>query len=185
MTFWRCTQGKKRSRDKGAPNLGESGPRQPRPQGALRLGPRKFFLNLGCRKCHPAFSAGHSQSIKTKGNAVISCSLYPISGVIVKVQCLRQKRAKQWSHQGGYKQRARCVPFKRANSVPMPSLSITSLFPVVYVQNCNMQLSLSSVMVLRKGVYSLFIPLNYTQPCMLTQDNVSQQSYESYILTPG
>ena len=73
----------------------KSGPRQPRPQGALRLGPRNFFLNLGCRKCHPAFSAGHSQSIKTKGNAVISCSLYPISGVIVKVQCLRQKRAKQ------------------------------------------------------------------------------------------
>ena len=27
--------------------------------------------------------------------------------------------------------------------------------------------------------------LSYAQPCMLTHDNGSQQSYESYILTPG
>ena len=46
-----------------------------------------------------------------KENAIISCLIY-ISSVIGKVQCLR-KKVKQWRHQGDYKRRAGCVPFRR------------------------------------------------------------------------
>ena len=34
-----------------------------------------------------------------------------------------------------------------------------------YVQNCKSQLSLSSVMLLRKGVFNLFILLDYYCAC--------------------
>ena len=76
----------------------------------------------------PAFSAGHSQEIKTKENAVISCLFYPsISCVISKVQCLRQKKGKTVTPWRVYKQRANCLPFREANSVIMPSISITKV----------------------------------------------------------
>ena len=54
-------------------------------------------------------------------------------------------------------QRARCVPFGWTNSVMMQSISITSLCLCM----CSIagQLNLSSVMVLRKGVCSVFKPL--------------------------
>ena len=45
----------------------------------------------------PAFSAGHSQEINTKENAIISCLIY-ISGVklsAVKVQLLTGKKIRQ------------------------------------------------------------------------------------------
>ena len=60
-------------------------------------------------------------------------------------------------HQGRYKQRARCVPFCQTNSVIMQSISITSLCLCM----CSIagELNLSSVMVLRKGVCSVFKPL--------------------------
>ena len=64
--------------------------------GSLRAcSPRNFVKFRFSEMRSPAFSAGHFQSIKTKENAVISCLFHPISSVIIKVQCLRQKRVKQ------------------------------------------------------------------------------------------
>ena len=52
--------------------------------------------------------------------------LYPPLAIppspISKVQCQRQKRIKEWRHQGGYKQWVRCVPFRMANSDVITSL---------------------------------------------------------------
>ena len=48
-----------------------------------------------------------------------------------------------------------------------------------YVQNCKSQLSLSSVMLLRKGVFNLFILLDYYCACW---HRIGQQRYESNII---
>ena len=75
---------------------------------------------------------------------------------------------KQWRHQGCYKQRVRCVPFRRANSVIMPSISITSL--CLCICRLTTELNLSSVVVLHKGEATLSCACWY---------RISQQSYES------
>ena len=95
----------------------------------------------------------------------------PGSSVIGKVQCSRQKRVKQWRHQGGYKQRARCVLYRQANSVIMPSISITSV-TCAHMQNCKRAsptiflLSWSFVKEFAVSSYRW----SYAQLCMLTQD---------------
>ena len=82
-------------------------------QGGSGLPQPKF---KGSEMSFPAFSTGHFQEINTKENAIISCLIY-ISGVklsAVKVQCSREKKDKTvrppWRL---YKQRARCLPFRR------------------------------------------------------------------------
>ena len=58
----------------------------------------------------PAFCRTFSVNKDEGKIAVISCLFYPISSVIGKVQCLRQKRAKQCRLQGSYKESARLYP---------------------------------------------------------------------------
>ena len=154
--------------------------RRPKPGGAWGLAlPRKIFKFRVSEMPSPAFSGCHFQSIKTNENAVISCLLYPISNVIIKVQCLRQKRVKQWPHQGGYKQRARCVPFTRTNSAIMPSISITSLF--LCMCRIARELHLSSVMVLLTEFVVSSYHWSYARLCTLTQDK-STKLWELHIL---
>ena len=106
----------------------------------------------------------------------------PSLRLLVKVQCLRQKNVKQGRHQGDNKQRERCVPFRQVNSVIMPSISITSLCLCTCMCRIARELNLSSVMVLRKKVCSLFIPLKLCILSRASWHTVSQQSYmESYI----
>ena len=93
----------------------------------------------------------------------------PISGVISKVQCQRQKRVKEWHYQGGYKQWARCVPFRLANSGIIKCHQY-QLRPCVCAK-----LPESSISHLSRSFVK-----ELTQLCMLTQDK-STKSDESYI----
>ena len=94
----------------------------------------------------------------------------PISAVISKVQCQRQKRIKEWRHQGGYKQWVRCVPFRMANSDVIKCHQY-QLRPCVCAE-----LQGSSIPRLSWS----FVKYGLTQLCMLTQDK-STKSEESYI----
>ena len=94
----------------------------------------------------------------------------PISAVISKVQCQRQKRIKEWRHQGGYKQWVRCVPFRMANSDVIKCHQY-QLRPCVCAE-----LQESSIPRLSWS----FVKYGLTQLCMLTQDK-STKSEESYI----
>ena len=61
------------------------------------------------------------------------------------------------------------------------AININYVLLLVYVQSCKRaQINLPSVMVLRKVVCSLFIPLKVRSA--LHVDRISQQSYESYII---
>ena len=91
----------------------------------------------------------------------------PISAVISKVQCQRQKRIKEWRHQRGYKQWVRCVPFRMANSDVIKCHQY-QLRPCVCAELQESSLSWS------------FVKYGLTQLCMLTQDK-STKSQESYI----
>ena len=62
----------------------------------------------------------------------------------------------------------------------MPSISIISL--CLCMCRIARELNLSSVMVLRKGVCSLFITLKIRSAMHVDTAGISRQSYESYIL---
>ena len=125
----------------------------------------------------PAFSAGYFQLIKTKENAVISCLFYPSLVLSVRYRLFTAKKVKEWRQQGRYKKSARCI---RANYVIMSSISIISL--CLCICRIARELNLSSVMLLRNGVCSLFIPLKLRSAVHVDTAGISQQSYESYIL---
>ena len=94
------------------------------------------------------------------------------------MQCLRQKRVKQWRHQGGYKQRARCVPFGKLFFI-MPSISLTSLCSFAQLQENSIS-HLSSVVLCKEFAVSLY-RWGYAQLCMLTHDKSTNLSYDSYL----
>ena len=119
-----------------------------------------------------------------KENAVISCLFYPsISSVIGKVQCLRQKRVKRWRYQGGYKERAICVPSRQCK-LCHNAININYVFVLVYVQNCKRAQSLShlSWSFVKEFAVSSY-SWSYAQLCMLTQDK-STKLWELHY-TPG
>ena len=68
------------------------------------------------------------------GNQLFILTIFSVIG---KVQFVQQKRVKQGRHRGGYQQRERCVPFRRTNSVIMPSISITSLCSYAELQESS------------------------------------------------
>ena len=93
------------------------------------------------------------------------------------MQCLRQKRVKQWRHQGGYKQRARCVPFGKLFFI-MPSISLTSLCSFAELQENSIS-HLSSVWSFVRSLQSLHT-VEATLSCVCWH-RISQQSYDSYL----
>ena len=72
----------------------------------------------------------------------------------------------------------RCAPFRPGKSVITLSISITSF--CLCMCRIARELNLSSFMVLRKVVCSLFVPLKLRSAVHV--DRISQQSYESYII---
>ena len=106
--------------------------------------------------------------------------ILPISRVIGKVQCLRQKRVKQWRHQGGGKKWAGCVPFRQANSVIMLSISTTSLCS--YAELKESSISRLSWSFVKKFAFSSY-RWSYAQLCMLTQDK-STKLWEPWHILP-
>ena len=95
--------------------------------------------------------------MKTKENAVFSCLFYP--SLVLSV------RYSVYGHQGGYKQRARCVP---SDKQTLFSVQYQQLRLCAYMQNC-------------KGLQSLHTAEATFRLCMLTQDKSTKLSYESYI----
>ena len=73
------------------------------------------FSNLGSDL--PFNSCFFLRYILINTKEIVSCLFYIfIDSVISKVQCLQKKRVKQWRHQNGFKQRARRLPFRRAET---------------------------------------------------------------------
>ena len=106
--------------------------------------------------------------------------LPPSSRAVLRPNSLPlQPLPRRLRHQGRYKQRARCVPFCYSNSVIMQSISITSLC-LCMCRNAG-ELNFSSVMVLLKGVCSLFKPLKL-RLALHFDTRLGQESYESYII---
>ena len=61
-------------------------------------------------------------------------------------------------------------------------INIDYILVLVYICRIARELNLSSVMLLRNGVCSLFIPLKLRSAVHVNTAGISQQSYESYIL---
>ena len=107
------------------------------------------------------------------------------AGVFRKVRCIQNftppppaKKKVTYENQGAYKQRARCAPFRQANSVIMPSISITSLWSYAELQENSIS-SLSWSFVKEFAVPSY--RWSYAHLCMLTQDK-SAKLWELHIL---
>ena len=96
---------------------------------------------------------------------------------VIKVQCLWQKRVKQWCNSGGYKQRARVYPSDRQ----------TLLLNAININyRIARELNLSSVMVFHKLRSLQSLPTAEAKlSCARWQYRISQQNYESYIKYSG